>query len=632
MKRRTRGLERVCIGVMVLIASLGGLAEESRTNIPRTVVRFDLRRCLDNLPSDEVLRYDALYFISALQGLVNRDAPRLFTRYLYDVDDFWFDYAREVWLTGVEVVELDSLSALIRRFGADIRGLVLWDPAVPATSNLAATICGVDGWLPMRADSPLLALEETRGLWPEVKEDLRGRFTGAVTGSAKCDAYVWAKEHYLVTGKCHPALMAYMVDGFTQRPGEPGTRYPDLDNSTLANRDYYIAEKAFFMDLDVWPDEVPVDDPGQRPGLDREVLCSLLKAQCERNGGTVFTTVGGFIPWNQKYTNHGLTDQSRHEPVPGLFKHLGISGEGRAYGKHDPVPTEWEYAALLSAHNAVMDADALGLVYMGNGSAWRHFPLKERYAQNPPPPLPEVEDKTYVLIYMGDYDSAAWLQRHVPRFFQDPARGRVPIGWAFNPNLADRVPIVFDYVYRHKSPMDWFIAGDSGAGYLNPNLLVGDRLGSGLPDALDLWVAHNQRYYERFGYTITGFVINGFHGKMPRRIQEAYARFSSDGVGMQLGFEEALVDGTPFLRHTRDIYPDAESPEKAADEMRRFLKGDKPRFVIYRWILQSPTMLETVSRLCRERHPGENWEFCDPYTFFGLYRKYLEAGGTPMSR
>ncbi|HPO31474.1 MAG TPA: hypothetical protein PKX28_09530, partial [Candidatus Hydrogenedentes bacterium] len=86
MKRRTRGLERVCIGVMVLIASLGGLAEESRTNIPRTVVRFDLRRCLDNLPSDEVLRYDALYFISALQGLVNRDAPRLFTRYLYDVD------------------------------------------------------------------------------------------------------------------------------------------------------------------------------------------------------------------------------------------------------------------------------------------------------------------------------------------------------------------------------------------------------------------------------------------------------------------------------------------------------------------------------------------------------------------
>ena len=611
---RHRYLGWLVIGMVLLAVSGWAATAKQDEDAPRRLVRFDLRQCLESLPKDEVLRYDAMYFVSALQGLVNRDAPVLFIRYLYDVDDFWFNYAREVWLTRAEVEEINTLPALIRRFREHVGGLVFWDPSVPATSNLAATICGVDGWLPMRADSPLLALAETRGLWPEVKEDLRGRFTGAVTGSAKCDVYVWAREHYLAAGKCHPALMAYMVDAFTQRPGEPGARYPDLDNSTLANRDYYIAEKAFFMDLNVWADEVPVDDPRQRPGLDREILCSLLKAQYERNGGRCFTTVGGFIPWDQKYTSHGLSD------------------ENRSYGKHEPVPTEWEYAALLSAHNAVMDADALGLVYMGNASAWRHFPLKERYTQNPPPPLPEVEPKTYVLIYMGDYDSAAWLQRHVPRFFQDPARGRVPIGWAFNPNLADRAPMVFDYVYRNKSPMDWFIAGDSGAGYLNPNLLTGERLGSGLPDALDLWVDHNRRHYERFGYTITGFVINGFHGAMPKRIQEAYARFSPDGVGMQLGFEAPLVQGTPFLRHTRDIYPTADHPETAADEMYQFLRGNKPRFVIYRWILQSPTMLETVSRLCQERHPEEDWVFCDPYTFFGLYRKYLEAGGQPMRR
>ncbi|HOQ89773.1 MAG TPA: GxGYxYP family putative glycoside hydrolase, partial [Candidatus Hydrogenedentes bacterium] len=609
MKRRKfrGGLGLLLCGLLaavaVLLTDAAAATPESPSTAGGQLVRFDLRRCLDELPADDVLRYDAMYLVSALQGLVNWDAPRLFTRYLYDVDDFWFDYAREVWLTSSQVEEMHSLPDLLRRFSPYVQGLVLWDPNVPATSNLAATICGVEGWLPARAGSPLFSLESLQGLWPDVKVDLRGKFTGAVTGSAKCDAYVWARDHYLSAGKCHPSLMAYMVDAFTQRPGEPGVRYPSLDNSTLANRDYYIAEKAFFMDLNVWPDETPVDDPGQRPGLDREILCSILKAQYERNEGKCFTTVGGFIPWDQKYTNHGLEDRSKHEPVPGLYKQLGISGEGRAFGNHDPVPTEWEYAAILSAHNAVMDADALGLVYMGNASAWRHFPLRERYEQNPPPPLPDLEQKTYVLIYMGDYDSAAWLQRHVPAFFRDPARGRVPIGWAFNPNLADRAPIVFDYVYRHKSALDWFIAGDSGAGYLNPNLLVGDRLGSGLPDALDLWVAHNTRYYQRFGYTITGFVINGFHGKMPLRIQEAYSRFSPDGVGMQLGFDQPLVNGTPFLRHTRDIYPQAERPEAAADEMRQFLKGEKLRFVIYRWILQSPTMLETVSRLCRERHP-----------------------------
>ena len=109
--------------------------------------------------------------------------------------------------------------------------------------------------------------------------------------------------------------------------------------------------------------------------------------------------------------------------------------------------------------------------------------------------------------------------------------------------------------YRTATPNDWFIAGDSGAGYLNPNLLVGERLGSGLPDALDLWVRHNQYYFQRFDYDITGFVINGFYGDMPLRVQEAYTRFSPRGVGMQLGFEQALVGETPFIRHASDIYP-----------------------------------------------------------------------------
>ena len=49
----------------------------------------------------------------------------------------------------------------------------------------------------------------------------------------------------------------------------------------------------------------------------------------------------------------------------------------------------------------------------------------------------------------------------------------MPIAWAFNPNLSDRVPYVFDHIYKTKTSNDWFIAGDSGAGYLNPTLLSG---------------------------------------------------------------------------------------------------------------------------------------------------------------
>lgn len=570
------------------------------------VVYFDVPACFAQLPQDSVLRYDALNFVSSLQGLANRDRCRLVLRFLegagpngpVNIDDYWLEKMQQSWLKDRSIVKEQDLGALIRRFPKECQGVVLWDPNVLATANAAATICGVEGWLPVRAGGAFAEL--LKQWWPDypVKQSLAGRFDGHESGSAKCDVYLWAKREYLDTGRCNPALMAYYIDPYTQVPDQPGVNYHDFANATLTNHDFYIAQRAFFFDLNVWADEAPVDDPKQKPGTDRDTLIAILQAQYKRNQGQCFTSVGGFIPWNLKYTNSGA-----------------------AGGKHEPVATEWEYAAILSAHNAIMDADALGLSCMVNASAYRHYPMQAQYKQNPRPASQPLEKKTYVLIYMGDYDSAAWLSRHIPSVWDDPARGTLPVAWAFNPNLADRAGYVFDYVYRTKSPNDWFIGGDSGAGYLNPNLLTGERLKSGLPDALDLWTRHNQTYYQRFDYSITGFAINGFHGDMPLNVQEAYARFSPDGVGMQLGFAKPLVNGTPFLRHVSDIYPKLDNLKQTAKETARFAKGPMPRFLIYRWILQKPSTMKQVFDLLKAEYPQEEWVFCDPYTFFDLYKR-----------
>ncbi len=269
-----------------------------------------------------------------------------------------------------------------------------------------------------------------------------------------------------------------------------------------------------------------------------------------------------------------------------------------------------------------MDADALGQSGLANASAYQHHPLKAHYTQTPPPRR-VLEPKTYVLVYMGDYDSAAWLSRSIPNAWDDPARGSIPMAWAFNPNLSERVPYVFDHIFATKTDQDWFIGGDSGAGYLNPNLLAGERLGSGLPDALDLWVRHNRHYYGQFDYRITGFVINGFHGDMPLKVQQAYARFSPGGVGMQLGFAQPLVDGTPFLRHARDIYPDLGHLDKTAGEIAASAAEGEPQFLIFRMILQKPGTVAAVRDRLNEKHGERDWEFCDPYTFFDLYKQSL---------
>jgi hypothetical protein len=56
----------------------------------------------------------------------------------------------------------------------------------------------------------------------------------------------------------------------------------------------------------------------------------------------------------------------------------------------------------------------------------------------------------------------------------DPKRGQVPIGWAIDSELSMRFPVIYKHLYETKTPNDYFISGDSGAGYLNPTLLLPD--------------------------------------------------------------------------------------------------------------------------------------------------------------
>ena len=81
--------------------------------------------------------------------------------------------------------------------------------------------------------------------------------------------------------------------------------------------------------------------------------------------------------------------------------------------------------------------------------------------------------------------------------FRNPARGQTPLGWAFDPNLADRAPQALVYAYRHATTNDFFIAGDSGAGYLNPRALT-VRPDSQLPSGLDAWTGHCQFDFARW--------------------------------------------------------------------------------------------------------------------------------------
>lgn len=595
-----------------------------------------LRRNIDSL-AERRTAWDTLHLVAALQGLVNRDKAQL---YVYLVgpdakyDHYWLGKLRAPgqWLADREPESVADPLTLLTRFRKAFHGAVVWDERVPATSNVASTIAGADGLLPLRYDPTPGSLywhcvEDPHGPKLAVKIRLlrpdggilftgQGAVPGTQTpssGSAKCDAYLWAVTNYLRTGKCDPRHLAYYPDAFWLT--HPHTI--PADRTLLCNHDYFIAHKSFFFDLGPWDDEAPNDDPNQPLGADLRTLQAVLRAAYDRtqtlSRPSPMIHVGGFTPWDQKYTD--------------------FTG-----GKHGGVPTEWRYGEILSCFNAYMDADAPGLHAMANASVFQHYPMRASYPQ---PNLPtdqalhvlgyldaqnRVIPKNYAAIYVGDYDSSAWLYQRLPDLWDDPARGSVPLGWAFNPTLDARFPVGLAWTRQTATPNDTFITGDSGAGYLNPGLLTPPRTWSGLPSGLASWEAHCKREYARWGLRVTGFVIDGNAPPMSEEVKRAYARFSPGGVVAQKIPDQSLVDGVPFLRMGADLSNPADGAQKIAAAFSKPAVGTTPTvpaFHIFRTILWSPSAHRDMRDALKRDRPDIEW--VDPNVLFLLLRHALEA-------
>src|ERR1041385_5016104 len=206
---------------------------------------------------------------------------------------------------------------------------------------------------------------------------------------------------------------------------------------------------------------------------------------------------------------------------------------------------------------------------MANASFFAHYPAGPDLPRRPRPSSEDLRRRgllradgsvapaAYVAFYAGDWDSAAWLYRMIGGLWRDPARGKVPIGWAVNPNLEDRFRPGLAWIRRTATANDVFIAGDSGAGYLNPGFLDEPRPHSGLPSGLAVWTAHCERYYRRWGLSLTGFVIDGTARGLPPAGLDAYARFSPDGVVAQKCPLAGLHGDMPLLRAGGDLPGDA---------------------------------------------------------------------------
>jgi hypothetical protein len=588
-----------------------------------TLYTFDLTPLLSaptNTAAERQQVWDELQFLVSIQALANREKPQL---YFYavgnkgSIDRFWLHWLQEPhqWLSNTPIKPLKSFDSVVNVFGRYIKGYVVWDDRVPSTSNVAATVAGAKSLCILRYDPASGSLYDRyvqkahKPARPVVvrllNSDGSSLFTGegtipgtdiSSTGSAKDDAYIWAAKKYLTDGLCDPSVMAYYPDAFWIKNGSAISSTRTL----LVNEDYFLSHRAFFFDLSPWDDEAPNDDPNQPIGSDAKTLQTILRiaynqlhqkkvspsASSHQASGMIM--VGGFPPWDQKYTN--------------------FTG-----GKHEGVPTEWRYSEILSCFNAYMDADAPGLNAMANASAYCHYPLASQYPQHNLPTINsltkeglltkdgKVAPGAYVAIYMGDYDSAAWLYQRMPDLWTDPVRGEIPLSWAFNPNLDRRFPVGLAYARQTAAAEDTFITGDSGAGYLNPGYLTAPRKWSGLPSGLYDWETHCERYYKLWDISVTGFLIEGYGPTINMDILKAYAHFSPGGIiGQGLPADQGLVENVPYIKMSSDL---TGNPEQSAELIARDVPHDATSFHVYRCILWSPTAVKQMYERLKQLRP-----------------------------
>ena len=119
--------------------------------------------------------------LSCLQGLVNRQQPQIYLAYDH-FDEQWLDWLRE--RGDVKEVRWVGPKELYEKFLSMVKKLVVVDPDLPGTVNVATMLAAVEGWLPVK---PRRCPELER---VGVAMDLRGRWKKNI------DAYRWFYATY----------------------------------------------------------------------------------------------------------------------------------------------------------------------------------------------------------------------------------------------------------------------------------------------------------------------------------------------------------------------------------------------------------------------------------------------------
>jgi hypothetical protein len=233
-RSRNRSLSRsLSLGAaLVLGLPLSSHAQPAIQQAAKAPATATLIPLSENWRMDGDIPVNAL--IISLQGLANRDAPRVYleypTHWQWEIVRPLIGFLEKRHGVEFERLAVNDADTALGRFAKHAKGCVVWDRAVRSSLIVAFTISGVEDLVVVSED--LIPLAAKHGLQPVV--DLRGKFTG----QPDQEIYQWAYDNYW--DRCSRDYYVVM-GGHAGAEMQPGIA------------DFGIQKRAFFSDLSANP-------------------------------------------------------------------------------------------------------------------------------------------------------------------------------------------------------------------------------------------------------------------------------------------------------------------------------------------------------------------------------------------
>lgn len=493
---------------------------------------------------------------AALQGLVNRDGPRLFLDYgIYDDplarrtnevfldDEIWYGKYRD--LLGAQDQRnlayyqqehaassqvLPNLSTAVEKYCGHLHGCVLWDVALPDTVNVALMMAAQEGLLPVEAGSADWA--EKLGL--KVIRDLRGRW------SDRLSLYQWAFAELFP--KCETGRIACI---------EPGWQRPEF-------LDYLVQHKIFTYNLS-----------SQEKGLGSTLLLLLAF------GPAWLRELLFALHLDAPVRRLGLNWLGRHSPEIRLNNQIQRSVKSTHYptlfGWHTQRDDELSFMLLLSANGLRLVPTHLASNFSFHSQVQPSAPV----SQPPAPAIPELDPQgVYLTFTLSDGDQLMMMSTAEMGNWYSPDRGEVAFNWETQPLLSEIAPALLEKFQRGATPGDCLIAGPSGAGYIVPPLA---------PD-LPTYLRETQRVCALAGIN----VITTYVADPPRRVLRQLAHQSQGKLNFLAGYAilgrapQHLIGDTMIIANqvpnVNQIWDKAETLLASVKALAE-APAEKPRFI-----------------------------------------------------